>query len=78
MKALLKKIVCEYEWIHLSMGLLGNLSFFLGSILFLPALEPWKLVGVWLFIVGAFFMLIGALGRALVDLWQHETTRSSG
>ncbi|MGV0821104.1 YrhK family protein [Martelella sp. AMO21009] len=34
----------------------------------MPALEQHKTLGVWLFIIGSFFMLIGALGRLLVDL----------
>ncbi|MCD1636447.1 YrhK family protein [Martelella mediterranea] len=53
---------------HLSLGLLGNIGFFVGSIFFLPSLEQYKTLGVWLFIVGSFFMLIGALGRLLVDV----------
>ena len=69
---MLKTLVRDYEWIHVSLGLFGNLCFFVGSVLFLPALEPWKLTGVWLFIVGSFCMLVGAVGRALVDLWEHE------
>ncbi len=66
----IKTLVQDYGWIHLSLGLFGNLAFFVGSILFLPSLEPWKTLGVWLFIVGAFFMLIGSLGRLLVDVWE--------
>lgn len=55
-----------------SLGLLGNLGFFVGSILFLPSLEQWKTIGVWLFIVGSFFMLVGALGQLLVSLWSED------
>ncbi|MGK7296740.1 MAG: YrhK family protein [Candidatus Wenzhouxiangella sp. M2_3B_020] len=72
MKAILKTLVRDYEWIHVSLGLFGNLCFFVGSVLFLPALEQWKLTGVWLFIVGSFFMLVGAAGRALIDLWEAD------
>lgn len=72
----LRTLVRDYEWVHVSVGLLGNFCFFVGSVLFLPALEPWKIAGVWLFIVGAFFMLVGALGRALVDLWETENRRT--
>lgn len=68
MRAMIRTIVQDYGWIHLSLGLFGNICFFVGSILFLPALEEWKTLGVWLFIIGAFFMLVGALGSLLVNL----------
>jgi hypothetical protein len=68
----IKTVVREFGWIHLSLGLFGNAAFFAGSILFLPFLEPYQTVGVWLFIVGAFFMLIGALGRLLVAIWNPD------
>ena len=66
----IKILVRDYEWIHLTLGLLGHLSFFTGSILFLPALEAYKTVGVWLFIFGALFMLVGYIGRLLADVWE--------
>ncbi|AQZ53771.1 MULTISPECIES: YrhK family protein [Martelella] len=68
MNSPIRTLVREYGWIHLSLGLLGNIGFFVGSIFFLPSLEQYKTLGVWLFIVGSFFMLIGALGRLLVDV----------
>lgn len=68
----LKIIVQDYGWIHTSVGLLGNIAFFLGSILFLPQFEEWKVTGVWLFIVGSFLMLVGALGNLLVGLFEKD------
>ena len=73
MPSTLKKLVQEFGWIHLSLGLIGNIAFFAGSILFLPALKAFKTVGVWLFILGSFLMMIGALGRFLVDLWERPS-----
>jgi len=67
----LKTLVQEYGWVHLLIGLIGNVTFVLGSILFLPVFEPIKVVGVWLFILGSTLMTIGALGRLLVDLWRE-------
>lgn len=67
-----KTLVQDYGWIHLSIGLLGNGLFFVGSILFLPQLEQYQTLGVWLFIIGSFFMLIGSLGRLLVSLWSEH------
>lgn len=68
----IKILVQDYAWIHLGLGLFGNVSFFVGSILFLPSFEPYKTLGVWLFIVGAFFMMIGSLGKLLVDIWEED------
>lgn len=69
---LVKTIVQDFGWIHLSLGLMGNTAFFVGSILFLPAFEPLKTLGVWLFIIGSFGMLVGAVGRLLVDLFERQ------
>lgn len=81
----IKTLVQDYEWIHLSLGLAGNVMFLAGSVLFLPAFEQqnldaglidmkWQTVGVWLFIFGAFFMFIGAFGNLLVKLYQKSDT----
>ncbi|MAR91773.1 MAG: YrhK family protein [Pseudomonadota bacterium] len=67
----LRTLVQRYGWVHLSLGLIGNVAFFVGSVLFLPQLEPWKVVGTWLFIVGSFLMMIGSIGRLLVDIWEE-------
>ncbi|WP_225741702.1 YrhK family protein [Halospina sp. K52047b] len=69
----IKVLVQDYSWVHLTLGLLGNLTFFIGSALFLPSLEAYKVLGVWLFIIGSFLMLIGSIGRFLVDIWEEET-----
>ncbi|SFR54150.1 YrhK family protein [Halogeometricum limi] len=54
----------DYEWIHTSLGIIGNFLFFVGSIMFLY--ESLKRLGIWLFIVGSFLMLVGAVGQGLV------------
>ena len=68
----LRLIVRDYGWIHLSLGLFGNIAFFVGSVMFLPSLEPWRVTAVWLFIIGSFFMLIGSIGQLLVDVWKDR------
>lgn len=69
---LIKTLVRDFGWIHVGVGTLGNATFLAGSILFLPAFEPLKTVGVWLFIVGAALMLVGAVGQFLVKIWERE------
>lgn len=54
----------QFEWIHVGLGLIGNASFAIGSVFFLS--EETRQVGVWLFIVGSFGMLIGSIGSAIV------------
>lgn len=72
MRKALKTLVRDYGWIHLSLGLLGNAMFFMGSILFLRRFEALQTIGVWLFVLGSFLMLIGSLGRLLVELWETD------
>ncbi|MFC4358187.1 YrhK family protein [Halobium salinum] len=60
----LRVLVQEYEWIHLSLGILGNVLFFVGSVLFL--FESVTRLDIYTFIVGSFLMLVGAVGKALV------------
>lgn len=56
-----------FPWVHLGIGLVGGLTFFVGSIFFLweGALQ---LAGVWLFIIGSFGMVLGSLGQTLVKI----------
>jgi hypothetical protein len=72
MNDMLRTIVQEYGWIHRGIGLFGNFAFVVGSVLFLPEFEPWKVTGVWLFIVGAAFMFVGALGQFVVNLYTTD------
>jgi len=72
MKEAIRILVQDYGWIHLSLGLIGNFSFFIGSVFFLPQFEQYRLAGVWLFVAGSFLMLIGSLGRLLVDVLEEE------
>ncbi len=63
---LVDDLLQDYEWVHTLLGLLGNVSFFVGSIFFL--FESLKTAGVWLFIIGSAGMLVGSIGRAVLDL----------
>lgn len=62
----LRTIVDDYDWIHTAVGLLGNLLFVLGSVLFLW--ESTKDTGVWVFIAGSSFMFVGSAGDASIKI----------
>ena len=64
----LRLIVKDYGWVHTSLGLVGNILFFVGSVLFLPAFDAYQTLGVWLFIVESFLMLVGAIGELGVKI----------
>lgn len=69
-----RRIAADFQWIHQSIGLLGGLTFFVGSICFLFK-DPIRLVGVWLFIIGSAGMLVGNLGAFLVKYERHKLDR---
>ena len=73
----LRVLIQDYSWIHMTIGLVGNLSFFTGSILFFERFKEYKTLAIWLFVFGSLFMLIGSLGNFFVTLWEKRS-RSSG
>lgn len=75
MKGLLKTVVQDYGWIHTTIGAVGNFTFFIGSIFFLPSLKELLVVGVWLFILGSLMMMVGAIGELFVKLYAMEERR---
>lgn len=56
----------DFHWLSISLGLVGNTAFFVGSIFFLW--EATKLAGIWLFIVGSLGMLLGSIGDKAAQL----------
>jgi hypothetical protein len=68
----IQRFLHDYEWLHISVGVIGNATFFVGSIFFLPVYSDWMAVGVWLFITGSFLMLLGALAGGLKRHWEHS------
>ena len=56
-------------WLHTTLGLVGNVSFVIGSVFFL--FESLKTAGVWLFVVGSVGMLLGSIGQKVVQ-WEDR------
>ncbi len=73
MQRLISTIVQDYRWIHLSIGLIGNLLFVVGSVLFLPRFDAWQTAGVWLFIIGSALMMVGSLGNLLISIYERDS-----
>lgn len=71
---MLRKLVHEYQYIHLGLGLVGNLMFVIGSVLFFERFQRWHTVAVWLFVLGSTNMFVGAAGRAAKELYEHESS----
>ena len=65
----LAALIRDYEWVHLSLGLFGNVCFFAGSVLFFLSKQD---LASWFFVFGAAGMLIGSIGSAMVRWHEHR------
>jgi hypothetical protein len=66
-----RRFTADFQWIHQGIGLLGGLTFFVGSILFLFEGNLQR-AGIWLFIIGSAGMLVGNAGSFLAKYERHE------
>jgi membrane-bound ClpP family serine protease len=66
----LAKLIRDYEWVHLTLGVTGNALFVVGSVFFL--FEALMTAGTWLFIFGSALMLVGATCNALIKIVRIE------
>lgn len=58
------ELVRNFPWLHLGLGLVGNMLFLVGSIMFFfPGV---KTAAIWGFVLGSAGMLIGSIGELLV------------
>ena len=76
MKSFVKTMVQDYSWIHTGIGAVGNLTFFVGSIFFLPSFKTYQTLGVWLFILGSALMLFGAVGDFAVKVYEAQERKA--
>jgi hypothetical protein len=60
----------EFPWIHLFIGLTGNLLFFVGSVMFFS--KQLETGAIWLFVFGSLGMLIGSLGELFVRIEKRR------
>jgi hypothetical protein len=63
-------VLRDFPWVHLGLGLGGNVLFFVGSVLFF-----WRTtmtVAIWIFVFGSLGMLIGSVGQLLVRVEKHR------
>ncbi|MWV28439.1 YrhK family protein [Aurantiacibacter rhizosphaerae] len=72
MQNAIQTLVHDYGWIHTGIGMVGNLTFVIGSVLFLPHFSSLETIGVWLFIIGSALMLVGAVGDMLVKWYDRK------
>jgi uncharacterized membrane protein len=68
-------LVQEYEHIHTTVGILGNVLFVVGSVLFFKEFDHYYTLAVWMFVIGSFCMLIGALGSGLGRLYKRRENK---
>jgi len=74
---LIRTLVLDYEHVHTAFGIVGNLLFVVGSVLFYKAFDQYYALAVSLFVIGSTLMLIGSLGNGLRRLWEHREQASS-
>lgn len=67
----ISRLIGDFRRVQMGLGLIGNLLFFVGGACFLYQ-GLIKDIGVWLFMVGSFGMLIGSLDKAAVRYERHR------
>ncbi len=72
---MLQTLVRDYAYIHMAVGLFGNLLFFLGSILFFKTFGAWYSVAVWMFVTGSAGMLFGSCGQIVKSVYEARERR---
>lgn len=71
------RMVRDFPWVHLGIGLFGNAAFVVGSVLFF--FKSTQTLAIWVFVVASAGMLVGSLGQLLVRIDRaREAARSPG
>lgn len=74
---MIRRLVTDFEYIHTTLGICGNVLFVAGSVLFFETFSRYHRVAIWCFVIGSSLMLVGAVGSGLKKLWQVEHQTSS-
>ena len=69
---MLGQVIRDYPYVHTIIGIMGNLMFVVGSVLFFKVFDVWYSLAVWLFVLGSTFMLVGAVGEGLIRMIEHR------
>jgi hypothetical protein len=69
----LTTFVHDFPWIHIGIGLIGNLAFVIGSVMFFY--KSVETVAIWVFVVASAGMFIGAVGQLLVRIERRRQGR---
>ena len=75
---LIHRLVHDYEVVHTALGILGNLLFVIGSVLFFETFKNLHTLAVALFVAGSLLMLVGALGAGLKKCWRYFERGDTG
>ena len=70
------RFLSAFPMIHLSIGLFGNTTFVVGSVLFL--FDSLQRPATWLFIFGSLGMLLGSIGEVLVRYERRRLGEAAG
>jgi predicted permease len=71
----LSEFMSDFPLLHLGLGLVGNISFVAGSIMFFY--DSLKMPAIWLFTIGSSGMLIGSLGQLFVKIVEHRKKKDN-
>ncbi|MDO8107004.1 YrhK family protein [Isoptericola sp. b441] len=74
---MIRTLVQDYEHVHTAIGIIGNLLFVVGSVLFYKAFEQFYTLAVSMFVVGSAFMLVGAIGGGLRRMLERRDQAAS-
>ena len=74
---MIRTLVQDYEHVHTAIGIVGNLLFVVGSVLFYKAFDQYYTLAVTLFVFGSVFMFVGAVGSGLRRMLERRDEQTS-
>jgi hypothetical protein len=67
------RFVRDFPWIHLGIGLVGNLAFVVGSVMFFY--DGLATAAIWVFVVASAGMFVGSVGELVVRMQSASDGR---